>query len=86
MAPSGFIRRKGWPWTEGYYQILDHDAGHSLTVIQKHPLLGQVCATCSYVPTFFPIWGNERTFSWEPFLERTVAAGQDTTWRIDYDF
>ena len=86
QAPSRFIRRKGWPWTQGHYQILEHDAEQPLTIIQKHPLLGQVSATCSYRPAFFPIWGNERTFSWEPFLERTLNAQQETTWQIDYDF
>jgi hypothetical protein len=43
-------------------------------------------ATCSYVPDFFPIWGNAVTFSWEPFLERTIAAGQALMWSISYDF
>ena len=86
QAPSGFIRHKGWPWKEGYYQVLDHNAAYPLIIIQKHPLLGQVSATCSYRPAFFPIWGNDRTFSWEPFLERSLAADQETTWQIDYDF
>lgn len=85
-AESGFIRRKNWPWSEGHYQALDHDAYTSLTVLQKHPALGLVAASCSYTPDFFPIWGNPRTFSWEPYFERTLAPGQETTWWIDYDF
>ena len=86
MAPSGFIARKGWPWEQGYYLALDHNAGRGLTIFQRHPLLGTVTATCSYDPTYFPIWGNPRTFSWEPFLERTIGGGLDAQWRIDYDF
>lgn len=86
MAPSGFIRRKGWPWTEGKFLALDHDARDNLTVVQRHPLLGLVAATCSYVPAFFPIWGNPTTFSWEPYLERTLYAGQGLAWHIDYHF
>ena len=35
---------------------------------QNHPSLGLLAAKCSYCPTFFPIWGNGRTFSWEPYL------------------
>ena len=35
QAPSGFIRRKGWPWQEGYYQLLDHDAAYPLIIIQS---------------------------------------------------
>ncbi len=54
MAPSGFISRKGWPWQMGPYQALDHAATTNLVVMQKHPKLGLVGATCSYVPWFFP--------------------------------
>jgi len=86
MTPSGFIARKGWPWDQGYYLALDHTTGSGLTIIQRHPLLGTVTATCSYDPTYFPIWGNPRTFSWEPFLERTIGGGLAAEWRIDYDF
>ena len=53
---------------------------------QKHPTIGLVAATCSYVPSFFPIWGNHKTFSWEPFLERTVARNQTLSWSVDYEF
>ncbi len=86
MAPSGFISRKDWPWQGGPYQALDHAATTNLVVMQKHPKLGLVGATCSYIPSFFPIWGNANTFSWEPFLERSLAPGQETSWWIDYEF
>ena len=86
LAESGFIARKGWPWTDGHFHALDHAAQTNLVILQKHPQLGLVAATCSYIPSYFAIWGNPQTFSWEPFLERTVGAGQELTWWIDYDF
>jgi hypothetical protein len=86
LAQSGFIARKGWPWTDGHFLALDHAAQTNVVVLQKHPLLGLVAATCSYIPSYFPIWGNRQTFSWEPFLERTIGAGQEFGWWIDYDF
>jgi hypothetical protein len=86
LAESGFIARRSWPDQKGYYLALEHEAHTNLVIQQRHPLLGLVAATCSYVPTFFPIWGNQHTFSWEPFYERLVAAGQESTWWIDYDF
>jgi hypothetical protein len=86
LDASGYIHRRGWPWAEGHFQALDHAAPTNLVIAQRHPALGLVLATCSYAPDFFPIWGNERTFSWEPFLERTVAGGQELRWHIDYDF
>lgn len=86
MAESGYVSRKQGPWTQGYYLPLTHEATAKLALTQRHPKLGMVSASCSYVPDFFPIWGNPNTFSWEPFLERTVAATQSLEWWIDYDF
>jgi hypothetical protein len=86
IAPSGFIARNAWPDQVGFFQPLDHDAHTNLVILQKHPALGLVAAMCSYVPDFFPIWGNQHTFSWEPFLERTLAAGHELSWWIDYEF
>jgi hypothetical protein len=84
--PNGFIARTDWPWKDGHYQPLDHDATAPLILLQRHPTLGLVSAACSYVPDYFPIWGNAATFSWEPFLERSVFPGQSYSWWIDYSF
>jgi hypothetical protein len=86
MAESGFVRRCGWPWTSGHYQALDQAGSAPLSILQKHPKLGLVSGTCSYIPTYIPIWGNPNTFSWEPFLDGWVGAGQERAWHIDYDF
>lgn len=86
LAHNGFIERAGSPWYAGKYLPLDHDATAPLVLLQRHPKLGLVAATCSYVPDFFPIWGNGITFSWEPFFERSVAPKQTVAWWIDYSF
>ncbi|MFC2085795.1 hypothetical protein ACFLRO_01140 [Bacteroidota bacterium] len=86
LASSGFIQRRDWPWKTDYYLALDHDAHAPLSVIQRHPKLGLIGGTFSYVPRFFPIWGNPNTFSWEPYFEQTVAAGQSVEWSMAYDF
>jgi hypothetical protein len=86
LQDNGFIARSGWPWEDGRYLALDHDAIAPLVVMQRHPVLGLVTAACSFVPDFFAIWGNRSTFSWEPFLERLVAPGQELDWWVDYIF
>ena len=83
---NDFIARSDWPWQDGRYLPLDHDATAPLMLLQRHPTLGLVSAACSYVPDYFPLWGNANTFSWEPFLERLVAPGQTIVWWIDYTF
>lgn len=86
LNENGFIARHNWPEQRGYFQALNHAAETNLVILQKHPILGLVTATCSYVPAFFPIWGNQNTFSWEPYLERSLAFEQAMEWWIDYDF
>ncbi|MGA1370852.1 MAG: hypothetical protein ACO3Z6_04575 [Pseudomonadales bacterium] len=83
---NGFIARENGPWAEGRYLPLDHDAQAPLVLVQRHPTLGLVSAATSYIPAFFPLWGNAITFSWEPFFERTVAPGQRAAWWVDYTF
>src|SRR5579859_3874154 len=86
LADNGFVTRKRWPWTDGYFLPVDHEAQAPLVVLQKHRVLGLVAASTSYVPAFMPIWGNHTTFSFEPFFERTLGPGQATSWWVDYDF
>jgi hypothetical protein len=86
LGANGFIAREGWPWRDGRYLALDHDAAAPLVIVQRHPVLGLVTGACSFVPDYFAIWGNGTTFSWEPFLERSVAPGQALTWWVDYTF
>jgi hypothetical protein len=86
LADNGFVVRKAWPWKEGYFLPVDHQAQTGLVVLQKHPVLGLVAGTCSYIPGLLPVWGNHATFSWEPYLERTIGPGQVADWWVDYDF
>lgn len=86
FGPNGFIRRRGPVVSRGHFQALEHEARAALTVLQRHPALGLIGAQTSYVPAFFPIWGNARTFSWEPYFERMLASGERVEWWIDYSF
>ncbi|TXH71771.1 MAG: hypothetical protein E6Q83_00700 [Thiothrix sp.] len=86
LAPNGFIQRKALPTQNGYYLALDYQAQQPLSILQRHDQLGLIGATCSYVPTYLPIWGNQRTFSCEPFFQTIVAPGHSSSWWIDYHF
>lgn len=85
-AANGFIQRKVQPEQKGFYLPLDHQAQQPLTILQRHDQLGLIGASCSYVPSYFPIWGNQHTFSWEPFFQTIVAPGNTVSWWIDYHF
>eukprot|EP01045_Picozoa_sp_COSAG04_P020844 COSAG04_NODE_2182_length_4606_cov_3.538052_1_plen_366_part_00 len=87
VGESGYVRRRGWPWDSAHFQALDHgDEPRPLGVIARHPLVGMVASQCSYCPSLLPIWGNAVTYSWEPYLDRTLSAGQRAEWWIEYEF
>lgn len=88
MLPSGWVGTKtDHEWDRvGHFQALRYAPGDRLVALQRHPRLGIVAATCSYTPTYFPIWGNRNTFSFEPYLSGTIGPGAEQTWSITYDF
>ncbi len=86
IAPNGFVRRTGWPWTDGRYQPLEIPLTGTPVILQRHPAIGLLAAICDWTPTYFPIWGNPNAFSWEPMIERTVGVGQSVDWRIAFHF
>lgn len=88
LLDNGFIQiRDARHWTRlGHFLALEPSAEQPLVVLQRHPKLGLVAATCTYAPTYFPIWGNCNSFSFEPYLEQSVAPGAESDWSITYDF
>lgn len=86
FAANGFIQRKNEPDQKGFYLPLTHQAQQALSILQRHDQLGLIGASCSYLPSYFPIWGNRNTFSWEPFFQNIAAPGQSLSWWIDYHF
>jgi hypothetical protein len=88
LGDDGFIRMKlDQEWDRrGHYLPLPFAPPERLVTLQKHPKLRLLVATCSFVPSLLPIWGNRNTFSFEPYHQQTVAPGAETTWSISYDF
>lgn len=60
--------------------------GNSMTFVQRHPAVGTVTAVTDFMPDWLPIWSNTRTFSFEPYFIRELAAGEAAAWRIEYRF
>lgn len=82
MDEAGWICRAAGAAGEqpgmGYLKPRDSPSGQMM-VLQPHPSLGMVASKISFIPSYFPIWGNSRTFSWEPYLLRrkTVSLSND---------
>jgi hypothetical protein len=87
IGSEGFVHRNpSYPWEKGFYQPLEMEYGSPLSVYQWHPLLGILEVECDFPVAWMPLWGNARTFSFEPFYENRVPAGASAAWSIRYHF
>lgn len=81
---------------DGYLRCSDLDALQAvavrcdehgpLAVFQRHPRLGLVSARFSYPAGHVLVWGNPRTFSFEPYFEQSAGAGDTLEWWAEYQF
>ena len=86
---DGFVcRKQTFDWNHnGHFQALSYTANQDpLTIVQRHPLVGKVTTVADYALAFLPIWGNDCTFSFEPYLAMQLAQGQEAAWNIQYQF
>jgi hypothetical protein len=87
LNSRGFLEMKpGCDWKKGLYQPLTVDQPATFSAELEHPLINKVTVMCDYVPSFLPVWANNRTFSFEPYLERLVKSGEEFSWKIEYLF
>ena len=88
LLENGFLRMKRFPWkgTENHFLVLGQAADRPVSFVQKHPVTSLVTATCDYVSVRLPVWGNPRTFSFEPYYERNLQPSESARWSMTYDF
>jgi hypothetical protein len=86
MQDGSLRRDPGFPWEQGFYQPLELAFGHPLQVEQFHPVLGTIRIECDFPLAWLPIWGNARTFSFEPYHEVTLEPGKPVSWSMRYIF
>ncbi len=92
--PGYYVNNEGWVtrrpehnWKQGWYQPLEvQQSASSLTVKQKHPICGEARVETNFFPNFLPIWGNDHTFSFEPYYIRQLDTDEYTSWEIRYRF
>jgi hypothetical protein len=85
---TGMITRKpGHDWARGWYQLLDYAKdSERFEGTQMHDRTGQVTVTTDFMPSTLPIWGNDKTFSFEPYFVRDFGQGEGAEWSISYTF
>jgi hypothetical protein len=87
LNSGGFLELKpGYEWRKGLYQPLIVEKPATFSAEQIHPLVGKVSVMCDYTPSFLPVWANDRTFSFEPYLGKEIKSGKKFSWKIEYIF
>jgi hypothetical protein len=80
------IRMKpSYLWEKGLFQVL-YVPLTKLQFIVPHPVVGSVSLKTDYDVVRCAIWGNSRTFSFEPFTQRAVAPDEEASWGVYADF
>jgi len=83
---DGEIRMKpGYIWEKGLFHVLCVPLT-KLCFSVPHPVVGSVVLETDYDVVRCAIWGNSRTFSFEPFMQRSVGPGEEALWGIRADF
>lgn len=81
----GWIERKGdYDWRKGCYQLVQAPFGFPLDARVNHPALGGIEVSCKLPLCFLPIWANEKTVSFEPYLQTQVPPGAAFSWSVEY--
>ena len=70
---------------DGHFQQLIVGKGESLRSVVSHPKLSEIVLTTDFVPDSCPVWGNNNTWSIEPYIETTLAAGANRAWTLKYE-
>jgi len=71
---------------DGHLDFLHLPAGKNLSARLSHPVLTHVGFECSFPPDECVIWGNNATFSIEPYRVLSLTPGQSMEWSLRYDF
>ena len=61
-------------------------ANQPLVATLQHPSLGHIRMETSFAPDACVVWGNDRTFSLEPYLTLDLAPGESREWNLCYRF
>jgi hypothetical protein len=89
LNDAGFLcQRENFVWREeGCFVAPEYPKSDaSMTILQRHPAVGQVLTSTDFMPDWCPVWSNDVTFSFEPYYIRELGTGESAVWTISYAF
>lgn len=69
---------------DGHFEKLR--IGGPLHCVLSHPRLTGLVFSTDFVPDMCPVWGNNNTWSIEPYIQSELAPGATRTWMLTYEF
>jgi hypothetical protein len=79
---GGEIRMKpGYQWERGLFQVIYVPLA-KLCFAVPHPIAGSVSLETDYNVVRCAVWGNSRTFSFEPFMQCALVPGKEASWGV----
>jgi hypothetical protein len=85
MRDGTICMKADYPWVKGLFHVLCVPLT-KLRFTVPHPVVGSIDLKTDYDVVRCAIWGNARTFSFEPFMQRAIVPGEETSWGIYTDF
>ncbi|MEO6005091.1 MAG: hypothetical protein ABIZ04_08125 [Opitutus sp.] len=79
-------KRRFEHYKDGHMDFLHLPPKLSPTFRVDHPALQSITLTASFAPSECLIWGNNVTFSIEPYQTLILAPGETREWNLRYDF
>lgn len=86
QGETGVLLNPGHDWDAGCFQPLDMEWGIPLEAKVDHPKTGGIHVECDFPLAWLPVWANDRTFSFEPYLQCRLGAQESFTWAMRYHF
>lgn len=71
---------------DGHFEKLFIPAGQSLRAELSHVKLESITFTTDFTPDMLPVWGNDATWSIEPYITTDLEAGSARAWTLRYEF
>jgi len=86
LGDGGEISMKpGYLWEKGLFQVLYVPVA-KLRFVVPHRIVGSIDLKTDYDVVRCAVWGNSRTFSFEPFMQRALAPGEEASWGVCAEF
>jgi len=91
--PAYFLNRDhyvqlkdSYNWSDGLFLPIDFECTNHFSATQNHPVCKNVRVNMNSPIHFLPIWANQNTFSFEPYIDQTLLSNENFSWHIEYHF